>query len=62
MSSTLQAEPAFPHSPPSSMCFSVSQFHSEILHVALHGFDYFSVEHASSFYDNAKIFFVSQLS
>ena len=52
---TLQAEPVFPHSPPSSMFFfSVGQFRSKIL--ALPGFGNFSVEHARSFYDNAKIF------
>ena len=55
---TLQAEPAFPHSPPSSppssMFFVVGRFHSKI--PALPGFGYFSVEHALSFHDKAKIF------
>ena len=50
----MQAEPAFPHSLPSLMLLFVGQFPSKIL--ALPGFHYFSVEHAQSFHDNAKIF------
>ena len=51
---TLQAEPAFPYSSPSSMLLFVGQFPSKIL--VLPGFHYFSVKHAQSFHDNAKIF------
>ena len=50
--STLEAEPAFFHSPFSLMLFSVGGFCSKIL--ALAGFGYFSVEHVQSF-DNKKI-------
>ena len=51
---TLQAEPAFPHSPPTSMlffCQSVSLENSSSAWVWL-----FFVEHARSFHDNAKTF------
>ena len=39
---------------PLQCCFSVGQFCLKIL--ALPGFGYFSVEHAQSFHDSAKMF------
>ena len=51
---TLQAEPAFPHSPPSSMLFFCQSVLLENTSSAWLG--YVFVEHARSFHDNAKIF------